>query len=131
MKKLAALAVAGVLGIALGISYAAAFQFPWSSSNWPRNIAKPSSAQIIDQSKGPAPAGAPEPNERAVAMASWAPLIKRVMPTVVNVAVTQEARTTEFGGVGQAPGDEGGSNGPVCVTTRAKRYSPPHRFLSS
>src|SRR5512146_1411702 len=116
MKRLAALAVAGVLGIALGISYAAAFQFPWSSPSQPRKIAKNSSAQtsaqIIDQSHEPAPAGAPEPNDLAVAMPSWAPLVKRVMPTVVNVAVTQEVRTTEFGGGGQAPGSQNGQNGP-------------------
>jgi serine protease Do len=112
VKRFAGLAVAGVLGIALGITYASAFQLPWSSGSQPRKIAKNSSAQIIDQSHEPAPAGAPEPNERAVAIASWAPLVKRAMPTVVNVAVTEQVKATDFGESGPAPGSENGEGGP-------------------
>ncbi|HVB81478.1 MAG TPA: DegQ family serine endoprotease [Candidatus Binataceae bacterium] len=112
MKKLAAFAAAALLGIALSLSTAAAFQFPWNSPSQPNKIAKNPSAQIIDQSHKPAPAGAPEPNERAIALPSWAPLVKRVMPTVVNVAITQEVKTTEFGEGGQGPDNESGQNGP-------------------
>jgi serine protease Do len=58
----------------------------------------------------PAPAGAPEPNEQPIPIASWAPLIKRVMPTVVNVAVTQEIKATEFSPEENGQGSDGGSN---------------------
>jgi serine protease Do len=116
MKRFAGLAIACVLGIVLGLSYAAAFQLPWSSPGQPGKITKNPSAQIIDrsheQSHEPAPAGEPEPNERAVAMASWAPLVKQVMPTVVNVAVTQEVKAADFGEGGPGPGSGNGEGGP-------------------
>jgi serine protease Do len=112
VKRFAGLAIAGVLGIALGISYAHAFQLPWRSGSQPRIVAKNSSAQIVEQSHEPAPAGAPEPNERALALPSWAPLVRRVMPTVVNVAVTQEVKATEYGESGPTPGGDSGGGGP-------------------
>jgi serine protease Do len=118
MKKLAVLAVAAMLGIALGLSQVAAFQFPWSApSSSPKTVANSSTAQAADEGHQPAPAGAPEPDEQAVALPSWAPLVKRVMPTVVNVAVTQQVTTAEFplGESGQArgsQGDQGGAGAP-------------------
>ena len=113
MKKLAAFAAAAVLGIALSFSQAGAFQFPWSSPSPPHSITENPSARITNQSHGPAPAGAPEPNERPIALPSWAPLVKRVMPTVVNVAVTQEVTSAEFQGEEeQGPGNENGPANP-------------------
>jgi serine protease Do len=113
MKKLAAFAAAAVLGIALSFSQAGAFQFPWSTPSPPHSITENPSARITNQSHGPAPADAPEPNERAIALQSWAPLVKRVMPTVVNVAVTQEVTSAEFQGAErQGPSNENGPANP-------------------
>jgi len=98
MKNFAAFAVAVVLGIVLSFSQAKAFQFPWSPSPTPpHRIAKRHLAQMAESAHEPAPAGAPEPYERPIPLPSWAPLVKRVMPTVVNVAVTQEASLRSFG----------------------------------
>jgi serine protease Do len=103
MKKLAALAAAALLGIALTLSQASAFQLPWDTSSQTHKPANNLSAQTDHQSGQPAPNGAPEPNERAIQLPSWAPLVKRVMPTVVNVAVTEQVKTTAF------PGNESGN----------------------
>lgn len=112
MKKLAAFAAAAVLGIALSFSQVGAFQFPWSSPSPPHRITRNLAARITDQNNEPAPAGAPEPNERPIPLPSWAPLVKREMPTVVNVAVTQEVTSTEFQGEDeQGPGDDSGQDG--------------------
>jgi S1-C subfamily serine protease len=86
---IAALAVA----VGLGASQAIHVNFPWSSAAH----AQATMTEAAGGSHQPAPAGAPEPNEQAIALPSWAPLVKRVMPTVVNVAVTQEVRSTGFG----------------------------------
>jgi len=51
----------------------------------------------------PAPAGQPEPSSHSVAIASFAPLVKHVMPTVVNVSVVQKVKGFGFEG-----GEEGG-----------------------
>ena len=112
MKKLGAFAAAAVLGIALSFSQVGAFQFPWSSPSPPHRNTRNLATRITDQTHEPAPAGAPEPNERPILLASWAPLVKRVMPTVVNVAVTQEVTSTEFqGGDEQGPDDDGRLDG--------------------
>jgi serine protease Do len=107
MKKIAPLVAAVALGVALCVTQAAAFQFPWSSTSQAEK-SQPRSEEV-NQSHQPAPAGAPEPNESVVALPSWAPLVKRVMPTVVNVAITEEVKTTAFpsGGSEQTPGNEG------------------------
>lgn len=106
MKRIATLVALAVLGIAVCVAQAAAFQFPWSSTSQVRK--SPPNSQRITQSHRPAPAGAPEPNEPMVALPSWAPLVKRVMPTVVNVAITEEVKTTTFpfGESEQTPGGE-------------------------
>jgi serine protease Do len=106
VKKIAKIVAAVALGTALCVTQATAFQFPWSSTSQAEK-SRPISEEV-NQSHRPAPAGAPEPNEPVVALPSWAPLVKRVMPTVVNVAITEEVKTTAFpfGGNEQAPGSE-------------------------
>ena len=68
----------------------------------------------------PAPANQPEPNEKVGVITSFAPLVKRVMPTVVNVAVVQDVKVgamqgePEEGGGGPEEGgpEAGPENGP-------------------
>jgi len=105
-KTIAAIACGVVLGIAVAFANAGAFQFPWGS-----DAGQPTPAAQPATQHQPAPANAPEPNEAppiAVAIPSWAPLVKRVMPEVVNVAITEEVKQTGFGGQEEGPGDEGG-----------------------
>ena len=122
-RTFAAVAGGVVLGIAVAFANAGAFQFPWGSGEEgakPRAVV-PSQTAVV-QSHQPAPANAPEPTEKGVALPTWAPLVKHVMPTVVNVAVTQEVKTTGFpfagpeegpgGGEGEGGGGGGGPGGP-------------------
>jgi serine protease Do len=103
-------AIAGGVGLGILIAFANAGAFPvWGSDD--------AQAQApVAQEHQPAPANAPEPNER-VGPPSFAPLVKRVMPTVVNVAVVQEIKTGFPGGQGDEgegggdPGDQGGDQG--------------------
>jgi S1-C subfamily serine protease len=46
-------------------------------------------ASTANYTHRPAPNGEPEPNE-AINLPSWAPLVKRVLPVVINVSVTGE-----------------------------------------
>jgi len=110
-------AVAGgvVLGIAVAFANAGAFQFPWGSGEEPTSPKAPPPAHTVTaQNHEPAPPNAPEPTEKGVALPTWAPLVKHVMPTVVNVAVTQEVKTSgvPFGGPEEGPGGEGEGGGP-------------------
>ena len=115
-KKLVAL-IGGVLVLGL-IARAGAFPF-WDSGNKeekkPQNTPSQQASQKPPQEtqqKGPAPAGQPEPTETRDAPASFAPLVKRVMPTVVNVAVTQKIKGFTFGpGMGNGGGGGGGGGG--------------------
>jgi serine protease Do len=113
-KTIAAIAGGVVLGIAIAFANAGAFPF-WGSDEG-QTAANPHQAETgTGASHNPAPPNAPEPAERAIALPSWAPLVKRVMPTVVNVAVVQEVKTSgfPFGGPDQGDnGDQGGS-GPM------------------
>jgi serine protease Do len=119
-KTIAALVGGVILGIGVAFTNAGAFQFPWGSgSPSPKANAPAASSptQTAQESHHPAPPNAPEPNEKGVLLPSWAPLVKRVMPTVVNVAVTQEVKGSgspfgEFQGPGDNGGDEGGPGGP-------------------
>src|SRR6516165_2138626 len=107
-KTIAAVTGGVVLGLAIAFANAGAFQFPWGSSD---DASKPqvSSRNQAKASHQPAPPNAPEPNEPAVALPSWAPLVKQVMPTVVNVAVVQEVKSSgfPFPGGDSGSGDEG------------------------
>ncbi len=74
--------------------------------------------QASSQSHQMAPPNAPEPNESAaLALPSWAPLVKRVMPTVVNVAVVQTVKSAGFslGGPEEGPDDNGRRPGRIPV----------------
>jgi len=106
-KTIAAVAGGVVLGIA--VAFANAGAFPLWSSDTP-GAAKPVPTQAeTTADHQPAPPNAPEPGEKThVMLPSWAPLVKRVMPAVVNVAVVQEVKTgaSPFGEAD--PGDEGG-----------------------
>jgi serine protease Do len=93
-------AVVAALVVATGISMGAGGAFPL---NWHSSPGSNSNAGQM------APNNAPEPNEHgAIPLASWAPLVKRVMPTVVNVSVVQTIRPTEFG---EQQGPESGNQG--------------------
>ena len=123
-------AVVGVLAMttALALANASAFSL-WGSEDKPE--AKPASPAAAAQPAAPAPqaaapqaaapaapamvaadkpapAGAPEPMERPGVISSFAPLVKRVMPTVVNVSVVQKVKGFGMEG-GDQPGDDPGS----------------------
>ncbi len=116
-RKIAAVVGGAVLGIAIGFARAGAFPF-WSSESpqaTPHASPAPKSGAPA-ASHEPAPPNQPEPTERlGVALPSLAPLVKRVMPTVVNVAVVQEVKTSGFpfgGPEGPEGGPEAGPGGP-------------------
>ena len=106
MSKTVAAIVGGV-GLGILIAFANAGAFPFWGSGDAHAQSKPQVAQTApsapDNTHQPAPPNSPEPNERSIVLPSWAPLVKQVMPTVVNVAVVQEVKSSGFGG----PGDEG------------------------
>lgn len=129
VKKIAAVSCGVFLGIVIAFARAGAFPF-WSSST-PQEQSKPQPAPPERTAQAapnhqPAPANQPEPNEISVPVPSFAPLVKRVMPSVVNVSVVQEVKNgMQFGGSGDqgGPGDspegpegpggpEGGPEGP-------------------
>jgi S1-C subfamily serine protease len=111
-KTIAAIAGGVAVGIVVAFASAGAFQFPWGSDTTQQGKpTAPAPAAQTAQSHQPAPPNAPEPNEPRqggwIAMPSWAPMVKKVMPTVVNVAITQEVKTG-----GPSEGDEGPGRGP-------------------
>src|SRR5277367_323797 len=129
-KKVAAVSGGVLLGIAIAFARAGAFPF-WSSQQDPGSPAAQSTAKPVASAipaapiaaAAPAAASQSEPVGVAVTMPSFAPLVKSVMPTVVNVAVVQEVNTSSmFGGgdggpggpgdQGGGPGDQGGPSGP-------------------
>src|ERR1700691_3739054 len=91
-KTIVAIAGGVVLGIA--VAFANAGAFPLWSNDTP-GAAKPVPTQAeTTADHQPAPPNSPEPGEKVTVMLpSWAPLVKRVMPAVVNVAVVQEVKT--------------------------------------
>jgi serine protease Do len=115
VKKIGAVSIGVIIGLVVAFARAGAFQL-WGADK-PQSQSSPAaqSAQA-EQSKppanlSPAPANQPEPNEKAGVITSFAPLVKRVMPTVVNVAVVQEIKAGSFGMPGQEEGggpEEGG-----------------------
>jgi serine protease Do len=112
-KTIAAVTGGVMLGLAIAVANTGAFPFPWGSGDQAskppassQNQTHPKQALASHQ---PAPPNAPEPNEPAVAIPSWAPLVRRVMPTVVNVAVVQEVKSSGFPFSGDSGnGDEEG-----------------------
>ena len=110
-------AIAGGVVLGLIVAFASAggaFQFPWGSDEGPPPKAgAPAQAGQPAPAHKPAPANAPEPDEaRVIALPSWAPMVKKVMPTVVNIAITQEVKTGGMGGSDEGQGGEGGPEGP-------------------
>jgi len=117
-KTIAAVTGGVVLGLAIAFANAGAFQFPWGSGE-DTSKSQASSQNQTAQNKAqaqashqPAPPNAPEPNEPAVALPSWAPLVKRVMPTVVNVAVVQEIKSSGLPFSGDSGSGEEEGQGP-------------------
>ncbi len=51
------------------------------------------------------PPNTPEPDETEVPLPSWAPLVKRVMPTVVNVSVVATIKNAELVSPSQDQGE--------------------------
>lgn len=107
-----------VLGLVIAFANAGAFPFWSDSASSPAASASPvapmaeaDQVQANQMQPQPAPPNAPEPNEQAIALPSWAPLVKRVMPTVVNVAVVQEVNS-RMGGDDEDQGDNGQGGGP-------------------
>src|SRR5512146_1760459 len=104
VKKIAAVSCGVFLGIVIAFARAGAFPF-WSSSSQQEH-AKAHSAPAertaqTEPASAPAPANQPEPNEAGVPIASFAPLVKRVMPSVVNVSVVQQVKSgSPFGDSG-------------------------------
>jgi serine protease Do len=112
VKKIAAVSCGVFLGIVIAFARAGAFPF-WSSSSQ-ADQAKSQSAPAERTAQAtqaapaiaPAPANQPEPNEAGVPIASFAPLVKRVMASVVNVSVVQQVKA------GSPFGDSGDQGGP-------------------
>jgi serine protease Do len=111
-KKIAAVSCGVFLGIL--IAFARAGAFPFWSSNSPQQQGKSQSAPPADRpaqaepNSQPAPANQPEPNEASAQIPSFAPLVKRVAASVVNVSVVQQVKSgSPFGGSGDqaGPGD--------------------------
>ncbi len=125
-KKIVAVLGGVLLGIVIAFARAGAFPF-WGASSSPSANGKPDTSAAAPTkpaapAPAPAPAGQPEPPPPAVVakggipIPSFAPLVKRVMPTVVNVSVVQEVKTSgmpfPFAGP-EGPGGPGeGGNGP-------------------
>src|SRR5208282_5252566 len=116
IKKIGAVGIGVIIGLVVAFARAGAFQL-WGSSDSPQAASSPAtqSAQA-EQVKPPAvnvvpaPANQPEPNEKVGVITSFAPLVKHVMPTVVNVAVVQDVKVGNFGMQGPEEGgpEEGG-----------------------
>jgi serine protease Do len=136
LKKIAAVAGGVFIGLIIAFARVGAFPF-WGgddqSKTQPAQTAQGSkSPQSAAQAEMPPPplpappvAGStttnepkPEPNEKVGVITSFAPLVKRVMPTVVNVAVVQDVKVSGspfgMGPNGPDGGDDGGGddNGP-------------------
>jgi serine protease Do len=110
MGKTVAAIVGGVgLGILIAFANAGAFPFWGSDDAHAQGKPTPIPAAPVAENHQPAPANAPEPNEKIVGLPSLAPLVKRVMPTVVNVAVVQEVKAG-LPNAGPDSGDEGGGD---------------------
>src|SRR5271166_348592 len=108
VKKICAVSIGVIIGLVIAFARAGAFQL--SGSDKPQGQSSPAAqsaqAEPPPANLSPAPANQPEPNEKVGVITSFAPLVKRVRPTVVNVAVVQEVKVGSFGM--QGPPEEGG-----------------------
>ena len=99
-KRIAAIAGGVVIGIVVAFARAGAFWGFGESSPAPTAAPPAASAPSV-----PAPA-AEASVARGGVISSFAPLVKRVMPTVVNVAVVQDVKVSG-GPLGMPGGDDG------------------------
>src|SRR5580692_3784548 len=95
-KKIGAVTFGVIVGLVVAFARAGAFQL-WGTDKPQAQSSPAAQSAQADQPKppvvvAPAPANQPEPNEKVAVVTSFAPLVKRVMPTVVNVAVVQEVK---------------------------------------
>src|SRR5271156_6283594 len=108
-------AVVGVMLMttALALASASAFSLWGSEQNAPESSQVPPAAPVQPGASlpvapkpaaAPAPPGAPEPAEKVGVISSFAPLVKHVMPTVVNVSVVQKVKGFGYEGGGDQPG---------------------------
>jgi serine protease Do len=121
-KKIVAVFGGVLLGITIAFARAGAFPFWGSPSSASAKPEASPAAPAAAAKPAPAQAGEPEPvaplTKGSVLIPSFAPLVKRVMPTVVNVSVVQEIKSSampfQFGGPGGpgGPGDGGEGGGP-------------------
>jgi serine protease Do len=116
-KKIAAVSCGVLLGIVIAFARAGAFPF-WGTGTKPQSHSQSSPAasapqKTVQASDQPAPANQPEPTEVSIPIHSFAPLVKRVISSVVNVSVVQEVKSSGFPmgpgnpGEGQGPGGQG------------------------
>jgi serine protease Do len=115
-------AVVGVVFMTTALALASASAFSlWGSEDKPEAKPAPPPPAAAPQQPAvaapapvpvanPAPPGAPEPMEKPGVISSFAPLVKRVMPTVVNVEVVQKVQGFGMEG-GDQPGDDPGQGG--------------------
>ena len=129
VKKIGAVSIGVIVGLVIAFARAGAFQL-WGSDK-PEGQSSPAAQSAQAESKPPAnqavpaPANQPEPNEKVGVITSFAPLVKHVKPTVVNVAVVQEVKAGSFG---QGGGDEGGGpdeGGPDAGPPSGPQGMPP------
>ncbi len=115
-KKIAAVSCGVFLGILIAFARAGAFPFWSAGPQQERAKSQPAPTERTaqaDTNHEPAPANQPEPNETGVAIPSFAPLVKRVMPSVVNVSVVQQVKAgSPFGGSGDQAGPGESPDGP-------------------
>src|SRR5208283_5361339 len=95
IKKIGAVSIGVIIGLVVAFARAGAFQL-WGSDK-PGDANPPAQSAQAEQAKppvavSPAPANQRAPNENVGVITSFASLVKRVMPTVVNVAVVQAVK---------------------------------------
>ena len=127
VKKIAAVLVGVCIGLVIAFARVGAFPF-WGSDSDSSKTAPPAQAQAQAQTApflpappvpgvhvAPAEPNTPEPNEKIGVISTFAPLVKKVIPSVVSVNVVQDVKVSglPFGGGGEqmGPGDDNGNGG--------------------
>jgi len=133
VRKLAAVAGGVLLGLAIAFARAGAFPF-WGSGQKEDKLegSRPAASAPATTAEAPrmaAPANQPEPNERSGVTASFAPLVKRVMPTVVNVRVVQTVKAGFPFGPGPESEGEEGEGGPPMPGPQGDPFEQFRRFF--
>jgi serine protease Do len=126
VKKVAAVLVGVCIGLVIAFARVGAFPF-WGSDSDSSKTAPAPSTQTQAQAQtapflpappvagvhvAPAEPNTPEPNEKVGVVTTFAPLVKKVIPSVVSVNVVQDVKVSgvPFGGGGEqmGPGDDNG-----------------------